>query len=135
MGGILCSFSTALYPEATSSAAAGPEGSFSPFLWCVAGGARLLSPARCFPSHILPEKTRSFIPPAQGLHPSPLETQAVSKGPGCPRSCSEPLIPCQLQQATSRSWCFRLFYSKQHNRVREKLLPDCKLSFDGAANA
>lgn len=92
-------------------------------------------PAQCFPSHVLPKQTTSFVLPAQGLRPSPSETQALSKGPGCPQLCPEPLISHRLQRATSRSWCFGLSYTKQHNQVCEKLLPDCKLSFNGAANA
>lgn len=92
-------------------------------------------PAQCFPSRVLPKQTMSFVLPAQGLRPSPSETQALSKGPGCPRSCPEPLISRRLQRATSHSWCFGLSYTKQHNQVCEKLLRDCKLSFNGAANA
>lgn len=86
--------------------------------------------------HIFPKKTRSFIPPAQGLSPSPLETQALSKGPSrLPSLVLRALIPRRLQRATSRSWCFGLSYTQQHNQARQKLLHDGESSFGGAARA
>lgn len=108
---------------------------FFPFLWCVAQGAHLLSSGSVLSLPCLAQANHELCPASPGACPSPSESQALSKGPGCPQLCPEPLISHRLQRATSRSWCFGLSYTKQHNQVCEKLLHDCKLSLNGAANA
>ena len=96
MGGIFCSFSTAPYPEAISSTAAGADGGF--FLhFCGAWLGELVC-ALWLSAFLLTPWPRN-----PGSSPHQPQAPALTEGPGCPRSCSEPLVPHRLQRAVSRS--------------------------------